>query len=71
MLVQDTLNQALACLSQAKEQNPSGIDAVDEARNWLARTEALLDWIARHPKMHEIDYEAAVILLRYRGSHGS
>lgn len=60
MPVQRTLERAL---------DAAEIDAVtrDDARVWLARTEIFLDWIARHPKLVEINTEAAHLLTRYRG----
>jgi hypothetical protein len=60
MAVQRTLERAL----EAAEIDAG---ARDEARAWLARTEVLLDWIARHPKLVEINSEAAHLLGRYRG----
>jgi hypothetical protein len=43
-----------------------GVD-VDDARHWLERTEVLLEWISKHPKLVEINCEAAHLLSRYRG----
>lgn len=60
MAVRDCLARALDNLQD------SGAD-VEEARRWLARTEILLDWIAKHPKLVEINCEAAMLLMRYRG----
>jgi len=71
MSIQETLQRALECLSQLREQQPGDPEALAEARAWLARTETLLDWIAKHPKMHEINCEAAGLLFRYRGTVGS
>lgn len=44
-------------------------DAADaaEARIWLRRTESFLDWVARHPKLVEVNAEAAHLLTRLRG----
>jgi hypothetical protein len=50
------------------ERIPIDDEAIREARAWLARTEILLDWIAKHPKFVEIKSEAAVLLMRYRGT---
>ncbi len=60
MSVQRTLERAL-------EAGELATPAVDDARAWLARTEVFLDWIARHPKLVEINAEAAHLLTRYRG----
>jgi hypothetical protein len=38
----------------------------DEARAWLQRTESFLEWVSRHPKLVEINAEAAHLLARYR-----
>jgi len=38
----------------------------DEARAWLKRTESFLEWVSRHPKLVEINAEAAHLLARYR-----
>lgn len=41
-----------------------------EVRRWLARTEALLDWVAKHPKLVEVNCEAGHLLAEYRGEQG-
>ncbi len=38
----------------------------EEARAWLKRTESFLEWVSRHPKLVEINAEAAHLLARYR-----
>ncbi|MBI3782081.1 MAG: hypothetical protein HY270_01635 [Deltaproteobacteria bacterium] len=60
MPVRDTLKAALD-LSADKA-------AADEARLWLERVEALFEWIALHPKLVEVRYEAARLLTDLRGS---
>lgn len=60
MSVRDSLFKAL-------DQMRDGGADVEEARHWLARTEVLLDWISKHPKLVEINCEAAHLLSRYRG----
>jgi hypothetical protein len=67
MSVQETLESALVCL--ARSGGPDGRDQepIEEARRWLARNAVLLDWITRHPKLVEINCEAAALLARYRG----
>ena len=58
MPVEQTLLRAL---------NADGADRdAEEARAWLKRTESLLEWVARHPKLVEINAEAAHLLARYR-----
>lgn len=58
MAVERTLLSALG----AKKSDP---DAA-EARAWLKRTESFLEWVSRHPKLVEINAEAAHLLVRYR-----
>lgn len=70
MSVQDTLKRALQDLERTGTSQPTECDAIAEAHAWLARTETLLAWIAKHPKLVEINSEAAVLLLRYRGISG-
>lgn len=60
MSVQRTLLAAL----DAAATDP---DAAADARIWLKRTESFLDWVARHPKLVEVNAEAAHLLLRLRG----
>jgi hypothetical protein len=58
MPVEQTLLRAL---------NADGADRdAEEARVWLKRTESLLEWVARHPRLVEINAEAAHLLARYR-----
>ena len=52
-------------LLRALEANGADRDS-DEARTWLKRTESLLEWVARHPKLVEINAEAEHLLARYR-----
>jgi hypothetical protein len=61
MTVKSTLNAAL--------QTQVDRTAVQEAELWLARVETLLDWIARHPKLVEIRFEAGRLLSDYRGEY--
>lgn len=42
--------------------------AAQEIRHWLARTEVFLDWVARHPRLVEINNEAAHLLTALRGA---
>lgn len=42
--------------------------AAQEVRHWLARTEVFLDWVARHPRLVEINNEAAHLLAALRGA---
>ncbi|MDX2165503.1 MAG: hypothetical protein SF182_00500 [Deltaproteobacteria bacterium] len=42
-------------------------DATADARIWLKRTESFLDWVSRHPKLVEVNAEAAHLLVRLRG----
>jgi hypothetical protein len=58
MAVQRTLFTALNGKVAAAE--------ADEARTWLQRTESFLEWVSRHPKLVEINAEAAHLLARYR-----
>ena len=58
MAVQRTLFSALGAKGSKAE--------ADEARAWLQRTESFLEWVARHPKLVEINAEAAHLLVRYR-----
>lgn len=58
MAVESTLFSALKAKGAAAD--------VDEARVWLRRTESLLEWVSRHPKLVEINAEAAHLLARYR-----
>lgn len=67
MPVRDVLQAALDCLSRNKKANGIDADALDDARAWLARNEIFLDWITKHPKLVEINCEAAHLLIRYRG----
>jgi hypothetical protein len=60
MPVARTLSAALAATTADK-------DEVAEARIWLKRTESFLDWVARHPKLVEVNAEAAHLLMRLRG----
>jgi len=59
--VRDTLERAME--SVALEGAEAG-----EAERWLARAEVLLDWIAKHPRLVEINCEAAHLLSLYRGA---
>jgi hypothetical protein len=67
MSVRSTLDRALSRWEQQSESNVVEGELVQEARAWLARTEVLLEWIAKHPKMVEVNREAAALLIRYRG----
>jgi hypothetical protein len=67
MTVRRTIDTALDSLRH-DERTPTDDEVIHEARAWLARTEILLDWIAKHPKFVEIKSEAAVLLMRYRGT---
>lgn len=58
MAVEHTLFSALKTKNAAAD--------ADEARAWLRRTESLLEWVSRHPKLVEINAEAAHLLARYR-----
>lgn len=58
MAVERTLFSALDAKAPAAE--------ADEARTWLRRTESFLEWVSRHPKLVEINAEAAHLLARYR-----
>lgn len=55
-----------------KMLNGSSVEAAEaqEARHWLARTEVLLDWIARHPRLVEVNGEAGHLLSLFRGEPG-
>jgi hypothetical protein len=59
MSVQRTLLAAL-------DASAATSDAAD-ARIWLKRTESFLDWVSRHPKLVEVNAEAAHLLVRLRG----
>jgi hypothetical protein len=39
-----------------------------ETRAWMKRNEAFLEWVARHPKLVEINAEAAHLLTRYHAA---
>jgi hypothetical protein len=67
MPVRDVLQAALDCLSRSSQVESIDAGALDDARTWLARNEIFLDWITRHPKLVEINCEAAHLLIRYRG----
>jgi len=58
--VRSTLDQAL---SDTRSAPPAELDA---ARAWVARTEILLEWISQHPKLVEINCEAAQLLGQLR-----
>lgn len=66
MSVQETLETALNCLGGERPSHRPDAEALEEARAWLARTEVLLDWIAQHPKLVEINCEAARLVNWYR-----
>lgn len=57
MSVERTVFEALGARQDADAQ---------EVRTWMKRTESFLDWVSRHPKLVEINAEAAHLLLRYR-----
>lgn len=59
MSVRSNLDQALKKLGRSAD--------VEEAQRWLARTEILLEWISQHPKLVEINCEAAMLLGQLRG----
>ena len=40
--------------------------AAQEVRAWLPRTESFLEWAARHPKLVELNADAAPLLIRLR-----
>lgn len=48
----------------------SSVEAAEaqDARHWLARTEVFLDWVARHPRLVEVNNEAAHLLAALRGA---
>jgi hypothetical protein len=60
MSVQRTLLAAL-------DATAADSDAAADARVWLKRTESFLDWVSRHPKLVEVNAEAAHLLVRLRG----
>ncbi len=53
-------------LERAIEAGVSDADEARDLRRWLARTEVFLDWIAKHPRLVEINCEAAHLLSAYR-----
>jgi hypothetical protein len=64
MHVRETLRTALELLAR----DGAAPEAIDEARVWLARTEIFLDWVAKHPRLVEVNCEAAYLVTRYRGN---
>lgn len=59
MAVRNTLQETLTDDSAAAE----------EARRWLARAEVFLEWVAKHPHLHQVNCEAAGLLSAYRGQN--
>lgn len=57
MSVRSTLEQALKSVKTASNR--------EETQRWLARTEILLDWIRKHPKLVEVNCEAAYLMSLY------
>jgi len=57
MAVERTISELLGKRRDADAQ---------EVRAWLTRTESFLEWAARHPKLVEINAEAAHLLIRLR-----
>jgi len=54
-------------LLSALDSSPGDPAAVADARIWLKRTEAFLDWVSRHPALVQVNAEAAHLLVRLRG----
>ncbi len=57
--VQEVLDEALGRLRNRQ--------TAEEAKLWIKRVEALLDWIVAHPKLVEVRHEAARLLTDLRG----
>ncbi|GIW42557.1 MAG: hypothetical protein KatS3mg076_3134 [Candidatus Binatia bacterium] len=62
MYIEETLREALR--RHAEVANP---EDVEWAERWVKRVTILLEWIAQHPHLVEIQNEASALLQLYRG----